>query len=507
MRVLAYYRVSSAAQRDADTIASQRQGARGLAAARGWDLVGEYEDDGASARAGRLQRRPGFAALLAAVRAGAADAVLLVAFDRLTRSADLAELGAILGALQAAGVRIITGAGEETDLGTFGGRISALVRAQLAAEESEVKADRARRGFARTAAAGRPPCAAPWGLHFNGKAWSPGPAAPLVREVFERVAGGETCVAVAEDLHGRGVALPRGGRWCAASVARIVRCPVYDSGLWRASAVSPPLLVPALVDAGLAARARARLDAYRLRGLRRTRHVYLLDGLATCGLCGSPMRIHGTLRERRGKLYRYTYYSCERVRHAGRRGPCSQPRRHVEEVDGKVWAAVAAWLGDPGLVAEALEGMGNEEEGARAQEDAAGWRRKLDGLPAEETRALELGRRGLLGEVALAEELRRVARARALLERQVTAAEDRAQLVARRVTAAEVQEALARYQGAVEGVSAAERRRLVRSLCPVATVWPDRVELELAVWLSDRNGMPDLQRGQQEIALRVRLIA
>src|SRR5690606_12184460 len=154
MRVAAYYRVSSGKQRDAHTIDSQRTAARALCTARGWELVAEFTDDGASARAGKLHKRPDFAALLDGARKRQFEAIILVAFDRLTRSVDLGELGTILGTLQAAGVLVVSDGGEAIDLNTFGGRINALVRAQLAAEESVIKADRSRRGRDRVAREG-----------------------------------------------------------------------------------------------------------------------------------------------------------------------------------------------------------------------------------------------------------------------------------------------------------------------------------------------------------------
>ena len=361
MRVAAYYRVSSTQQREAGTIEGQRREVRALVAARGWELVAELEDDGRSARAGKLAARAGFAQLLELARARAIDLVVCVAFDRLSRSADLAELGGILGTLQAAGVRLVTGGGEETDLGTFGGRISALVRAQLAAEESEVKSERAKRGRARAAAAGRAPCPPPLGLGHGAGGWQETPAAAVVREAYRRVAAGESASAVGEDLHRRRVPTARGGRWDASAVIRLVRNEVYDTGRWAAN-LGAVVVVPALVEPELAAAARAQLDRHHLRGIPRARQVHLLEGLARCGECGSRMMIHGMVRRhfRSGRIveYRYAYYACERVRHAGRRGACSLPRQHADEVDARVWAALAGWLAQPDLVQEALLGQG-----------------------------------------------------------------------------------------------------------------------------------------------------
>src|SRR5690348_1007225 len=132
MNVAAYYRVSSTQQREKDTIAAQRSAAHALLDARGWTLVAEHEDDGRSATEGKLDKRTGFAALLAGARARRFEAVIVGAVDRLTRAGDLGEMGLILGTFQRAGVRIITTSGEEIDYSTRGGRISGVLRSILA---------------------------------------------------------------------------------------------------------------------------------------------------------------------------------------------------------------------------------------------------------------------------------------------------------------------------------------------------------------------------------------
>lgn len=114
MRAAIYARVSSAAQRERDTIASQLRTLPEYVARKGWTLVETYVDDGATARTGHLARRPALARLLADAAAKRYDVVVVVVdVDRLTRSDDHAERGAILGAFQRAG---ITAPSAETSL-------------------------------------------------------------------------------------------------------------------------------------------------------------------------------------------------------------------------------------------------------------------------------------------------------------------------------------------------------------------------------------------------------
>ncbi len=70
MRAALYARVSSAAQRDRHTIASQLSTLPEYAARMGWTVVGTYIDDGKSAKSGRLHARDGFTRLLADAASG-----------------------------------------------------------------------------------------------------------------------------------------------------------------------------------------------------------------------------------------------------------------------------------------------------------------------------------------------------------------------------------------------------------------------------------------------------
>jgi DNA invertase Pin-like site-specific DNA recombinase len=100
VRAACYLRVSSQAQREADTIESQRRVLPEFIACRGWTIaqpVETYVDDGRTAKAGQLEKRLGLAALLRDAANGLFDVVVTMDVDRLTRSEDLAERGAISG--------------------------------------------------------------------------------------------------------------------------------------------------------------------------------------------------------------------------------------------------------------------------------------------------------------------------------------------------------------------------------------------------------------------------
>lgn len=81
-RRCAIYARLSVTKEESVSIARQLRSCRRYAEARGWDVVGEFVDDGVSATANRPEDRHGWAALLAA---GDFDAVVIWKVDRLAR--------------------------------------------------------------------------------------------------------------------------------------------------------------------------------------------------------------------------------------------------------------------------------------------------------------------------------------------------------------------------------------------------------------------------------------
>jgi len=81
-RRCALYARLSVTKEESVSIARQLESCRSYADARGWEVVGEFVDDGVSATANRPEDRIGWAALLAA---GDFDAVVIWKVDRLAR--------------------------------------------------------------------------------------------------------------------------------------------------------------------------------------------------------------------------------------------------------------------------------------------------------------------------------------------------------------------------------------------------------------------------------------
>lgn len=481
MRAAIYARVSSDKQQERHTIASQLRELPEVARARGWAVVGTYVDDGLTAKAGHLDKREGLARLLADASARLFDVVLVVDTNRLTRSEDLIERAHVYGTLQRAGVLLSVGGGEPKPADD----LVAQIKAAFDALENSKRSEAIRRGIREAARQGRAPSRPPWGLafDFDTRQWSIDDAtAPLVREMYERVAAGESTETIAADMEARGVPRPRVKRWDRERVYALVTSSAYR-GEWVVQRDRPrkpgeksiTIAVPALVDADLWHAAQEALSRGKMRGLRRTRHVYLLEGLADCGLCGAPLHIH------HGRAH-YSYYQCARRRKPRRwGGSCSLPLLGVADIDGRTWDVVSSFVARPDLLSRSFAERGDDaavDEGWAADLDA--WQARLARLEDVELAVLEQHRRGVISRRGFEVEGERIRREREMVERQLATARERVAAAASAAVAlAGLEAMLADLRPRLSRLDAAGRRDVLRAWLPGtgshrATVGADR---------------------------------
>ncbi|MDP9397688.1 MAG: recombinase family protein [Actinomycetota bacterium] len=117
-RAAVYTRVSSEEQASGGTsLETQAERCRAYCTARGWTVVDTYVDAGVS---GAKASRPALDRLMADVRAGQVDAVVIAKLDRLGRS--LRHLAPTLGEMDDRGVALVSVA-ETFDSGSASGRL------------------------------------------------------------------------------------------------------------------------------------------------------------------------------------------------------------------------------------------------------------------------------------------------------------------------------------------------------------------------------------------------
>lgn len=478
-----YARVSSDAQRKEGTIAAQLRDVPAFCAARGWPVVDTYVDDGRSGST-HLDRREAFARLLADATAGRFSIVAVWSLDRLTRTADMRERGAILGALQAAGVRVaIASTGQILDLATDEGDLMGSFGAYSAAAENRRRRACTMAGKVTTIArGGKPQGETPYGLTYRKgdnqravlPAWDIDPAqARVVREIYARVAAGESTAAIAHDLNRRGERRPRGGIWFDVQVRFVIASPIYTGQLAACRRLGRYVVVPAIVEPDLAAEARAQLAARYQKPAPRTRHHHLLTGLAVCARCGSTVGV--TSHRHRGEQVHS--YLCLGRRYSAGAMPCDLPMLKVRDVDARVWDALIDALGTDAVVEHAI-GRPVEDVDPGAVERAEAELARLDGL---QDALLGQLARGVVSQATADRQVERLGRERREATAALRAAQAASVGIRQAVDRATLTEAVRLMRADAEHMDAAQRRELVRAASARVSVGPEVIAIDLLI--------------------------
>jgi DNA invertase Pin-like site-specific DNA recombinase len=373
----------------------------------GWKVVDVFVDDDRSAFNGKA--RPEYDRMLDAIDGGRLDAVIAWHQDRFTR--DPMELEVLLLTTAKQGVILSTVVGGVVDPENGDSKTLARISGVLAAAESEAKSRRLRRKALADATEGKANGGRrPFG--WENDRLTPHPVeAPVVAELVDRVAAGESLASLADDLNRRGISTPEGKRWSSGStIRRIVVNPRHAGRRVHVRSGSDVEAVwPAIVDHSTWRRAQARLSDPSRAQQRRPRRFLLVGGLLRCGKCGAGM-ISFTTQRPSGR--RFLGYRCPHPRQGG----CLGVSIAAEPLEELVTAAVLDYVGSA-TFAKVL----------RAR--ASGGRDELAAARAIEAEADDLAR--LLGRgkikaaqyaIAEAELERRLETARAALSTDVTTA-------------------------------------------------------------------------------------
>lgn len=316
-RAVLYLRQSMDRDKQQEGIDRQRGRCRGVAEARGWEVVDEYVDNDVSAskprKAGTAWHR-----LIGDLRAKRADVVIAVDQDRILRG--IADLVTLLDT----GARIATVDGE-LDLTTADGEFRATLAAGLARFEVQRKSERQKRANAHRRASGLPAggrrafgytplksgASVTWPKRIgaDGREWPDyghephEPEATAVRRGYAMLLGGAPLRAVARVWNTEGLTTTSGIPWEAYSVRNVLANPRY-AGLvapprsskdataghnLRLSDLEPGTWEP-LVTPETWAAARDLLADPTRRTSPGAMPASLLSGIATCGKCGAPMK-------------------------------------------------------------------------------------------------------------------------------------------------------------------------------------------------------------------------
>jgi site-specific DNA recombinase len=312
-----YARISSDREGTGQKVDDQIRDCLALAERLDLDVAKEriFRDDSISAHGGK--RRPGYAALLDAIRSGQVDAVLAVDADRLHR-----RLRELLDYLDACAIRDIptyTVRAGKVDLATRQGRTMAKISATMAEEEVDHMIERMREARLHKVERGewtgnkRPYAYEADGITVRAE------EADALRWSCGQLLAGNSLSAVAKELNRRQQFSSTGRPWDARTLRRVLLRP-RNAGLsvHHGQVVGPaqwPAVIPEPLWRGLV----ALLTAPERRNTTGRPPVYLGTNLYLCGRCGALMT---TKTRARPKM---TVYICSAQAHLQR------PARDVDQ--------------------------------------------------------------------------------------------------------------------------------------------------------------------------------
>lgn len=334
MRAALYARYSTNLQSEASIPDQFREGRR-IAERHGFRVTAEFSD---AAISGGTAHRPGYQAMLEAARRGELDVIVAEDTSRLWRN--MAEQAPRLAELTDLGIAVVT-----HDLDTRS-EIAGMLGAMLGASSEHYRREigrRTRRGLEGRARQQKTTGGRAYGYETVGDTLVVVPErAAIVREIFERFAGGESLRRIAADLNARGIPSPAAhwqrrqraadGKWRVSGLHSLMRNEIYIGRLvwnksrWIRSAADSskrrrvenppekwivherPELAIVDVDTWERAQRRFRERADLFRSGPGGRAKYLLSGLLRCGACGGAYII---------AAHRPIRYGCATHRQAG----------------------------------------------------------------------------------------------------------------------------------------------------------------------------------------------
>jgi site-specific DNA recombinase len=301
-RAVIYARISLDRSEGA-AIERQIEACRGLAVARGWDVV-DVRQEAISAYADK--DRPEWENVKGMIRRGEVDVILAYHMDRITRTMQELESLILLGQEYDVGVATATG---DIDLTTDTGRMVARILAAVARAEVECKGARQKAANLQRAKNGEASwLTRPFGFERDGS-HRPNEAEAL-RHVYRMILDGGSLYAACQRLNGEGLISSYGKPWSSRSL-KITLTAARNAGIrvYQGEEIAKGDWEPIIPEATFRAVCRI-LDRNTNNGGGGVRQN-LLSGFATCGKCGGSVKIayRGGSR-RKSDPNSYAVYEC-----------------------------------------------------------------------------------------------------------------------------------------------------------------------------------------------------
>lgn len=537
--IAAYVRVSTAKQRDAATIETQKEQIKTYCQYEGItpDTLLWFEDDGESGKI-PLENRNGGAALLEAIRSRKVESRLLT-YD-LSRLARDSEDGIGAGKrITKRGVLVTTVTDRQSYDNSQASRLNLGMRMLMAENEWESIRKRTMDGRKELAPQGYwMGGTVPMGFQTipDGKrkrleistAAIPGQQlteADVVKEIYKLAVRGKSCQVIADHLNSLGIPTQAPGpgkrttriapHWRPSRIRHLLVNPLFKGELYwgKRSAtaergkrlhlnVNPKekwvrTEVPAIVDAALWQRANDALQKNQLAIMAHAKNEYLLGAkVILCGVCG------------RHYIGAAPYYRCigrHGARHLnGNGGRCESASIRCAQLEALVWGDLEMFIYKPGPVLRQLESQFAEaEKNSQSEKDIAKLEKVLASCAVEDQRNVTHLNQGVLTPEDFRRERERIAKQRAALETELGALRQRSTDVkanARRLQTAGQMLTKMRDQMDRRAITFVERRRVVDLLVRGITVDTTQGRPEVTVAYAFDGNVTRMQKDSSAVS-------
>jgi DNA invertase Pin-like site-specific DNA recombinase len=353
-RAAIYARISLDRDGDQLGVSRQRKDCRRVCADRGWKVADEYVDNNISATNRRVVR-PEYQRLLADIRDGKIDAVVVYDLDRLTRRP--IELEGFVNTCALAGVTQLVFVGGGVDMGTGDGLLVARIKGAFAAEECRKLSQRMRRKKVEQAENGTLLGGGNRPFGFKADRFTHDQVeADLLREAASRVLRGERLLLIVRDWRERGIRSSTGIQWAVESL-RVSLCNPRTAGLQvHRGEVVGEAAFEGILD-------RETWDQVTQALSRKPRILtphFPFNGIVRCGECGSFLT--GWIK--RQSLRERHFYRCSRWR-----GDCGGVAVSGVPLEEYIFGLIKALANDPG-VRTVVESMMSKHQDDALEMDA-----------------------------------------------------------------------------------------------------------------------------------------
>ena len=261
-----------------------------------------YSDEGISGR--KAEKRPGFMQMISDAKSPSHpfDVILVHKYDRFARSRE--DSIVYKSMLKRSGVEVVS-IKEPLSEGSYSGVMEAIYESFAEAYSINLGQE-VRKGMTEKALRGEPQTIPPFGYRMENKKFYPHETeAPIVRQIFERFAGGEGYFHISQWLNSQGITTHRGTPFENRTVEYILRNPVYIGMLrWnpkrrtRRNYDDPDILIvrgqhEPIIDKSLWDDVQVRVADLKLRWRRHSRpnndRKHWLCGIVRCAVCNTTL--------------------------------------------------------------------------------------------------------------------------------------------------------------------------------------------------------------------------